>query len=151
MKWDRRGILDWMRRGLFGLCLGGGALLAGHFARPPRKRELSKLIAVGSLRDLPVGTSKELPRHNVHLIHDHAGIYAISGRCTHLGCSVLRHPDGFDCPCHGATFDLEGAVISGPAPAPLTWYRVTVDTKPGRRRIWLHLDQRVALGTRAKV
>ncbi|MFO0982698.1 MAG: ubiquinol-cytochrome c reductase iron-sulfur subunit [Planctomycetota bacterium] len=41
----------------------------------------------------------------------------LSGRCTHLGCSVRwdrRTNDGFRCPCHGGVFDADGRVVKGP-------------------------------------
>ncbi|HUZ87499.1 MAG TPA: Rieske 2Fe-2S domain-containing protein [Candidatus Baltobacterales bacterium] len=51
-------------------------------------------------------------------------VFAIN--CSHLGCSVaLNKPaQSFDCPCHGSRFHLDGTVLRGPAPAPLshlTW------------------------------
>ena len=51
-------------------------------------------------------------------------VFAIN--CSHLGCSIaLNEKDRtFDCPCHGSRFHLDGTVLQGPAPAPLshlTW------------------------------
>lgn len=41
--------------------------------------------------------------------------------CTHLGCSLRKNPDedSWDCPCHGSRFDRHGAVLDGPAQAPI--------------------------------
>ena len=51
-------------------------------------------------------------------------VFAIT--CSHLGCSIaLNAKDkSFDCPCHGSRFHLDGTVLHGPAPVPLshlTW------------------------------
>jgi Rieske Fe-S protein len=40
---------------------------------------------------------------------------ALSSICMHLGCRVRKARDGFDCPCHGSRYDLNGKVINGPA------------------------------------
>ncbi len=41
--------------------------------------------------------------------------------CPHMGCEVMwNHKDEvWLCPCHGSTFEPEGAVITGPATSPL--------------------------------
>jgi Rieske Fe-S protein len=49
---------------------------------------------------------------------------ALSSICTHLGCRVRKARDGFDCPCHGSTYDLAGKVINGPAAKPLQSFPV---------------------------
>ncbi|WP_410663419.1 FAD-dependent oxidoreductase [Amycolatopsis sp. lyj-84] len=53
---------------------------------------------------------------------DQAGaLHAVSLRCTHLGC-LLRFNGAersWDCPCHGSRFDVDGAVLEGPAVEPL--------------------------------
>ena len=58
---------------------------------------------------------------------------ALSNVCTHLGCRVTLEDGlvgaspGFFCPCHDGLFDIDGAVVSGPAPAPLERFEVKVD------------------------
>ena len=54
---------------------------------------------------------------------------AFSPQCTHLGCAY--HWDesnkNFLCPCHTSTFDMEGRVLTGPAPRPLDRFQVRVE------------------------
>lgn len=47
-------------------------------------------------------------------------VFAIN--CSHLGCPIALNADAktFDCPCHGSRFHLNGAVLHGPAAAPLS-------------------------------
>ncbi|NJS09712.1 MAG: FAD-dependent oxidoreductase [Microcoleus sp. CSU_2_2] len=53
------------------------------------------------------------------------GKEAISLTCTHQGCTVQKQNDGqFHCPCHGAVFDAEGQVVSGPAQRDLPRFNV---------------------------
>ena len=49
---------------------------------------------------------------------------ALLVRCTHQGCQPDPIGDRFVCPCHGSEFDLEGAVLRGPAERSLPRYRV---------------------------
>lgn len=41
--------------------------------------------------------------------------------CPHLGCRYQWHADKklFVCPCHHSVFNIDGKVVSGPAPRPL--------------------------------
>ncbi len=52
---------------------------------------------------------------------DEGAVHAVSLRCTQLGC-LLRFNGAersWDCPCHGSRFDVDGAVLEGPAVRPL--------------------------------
>ncbi|MFE8944730.1 FAD-dependent oxidoreductase [Streptomyces sp. NPDC007856] len=52
---------------------------------------------------------------------DEGALHAVSARCTHLGCLVAfnRSERAWECPCHGSRFDVDGAVLQGPAVRPL--------------------------------
>jgi cytochrome b6-f complex iron-sulfur subunit len=51
-------------------------------------------------------------------------IIAVNPKCTHQGCDVkwAAADKKYACPCHGASFDANGAVLSEPATKPLTTY-----------------------------
>jgi glycine/D-amino acid oxidase-like deaminating enzyme/nitrite reductase/ring-hydroxylating ferredoxin subunit len=48
-------------------------------------------------------------------------LHVVSPVCTHLKCIVHwnRAERSWDCPCHGSRFGVDGAVLEGPALAPL--------------------------------
>jgi glycine/D-amino acid oxidase-like deaminating enzyme/nitrite reductase/ring-hydroxylating ferredoxin subunit len=59
----------------------------------------------------------------VAVYRDAAGtLHELSAVCTHLGCVVQWNAGekSWDCPCHGSRFGVDGAVLNGPAHAPLT-------------------------------
>jgi nitrite reductase/ring-hydroxylating ferredoxin subunit len=51
--------------------------------------------------------------------------FALEAKCTHQGCVVP--PAGGQCPCHFSRYNLDGTVLVGPAPSPLTSYPITYD------------------------
>ncbi|HVF19706.1 MAG TPA: FAD-dependent oxidoreductase [Mycobacteriales bacterium] len=53
---------------------------------------------------------------------DSGKVHAVSAKCTHLGCIVAFNSaeKSWDCPCHGSRFDVDGAVLQGPAVDPLS-------------------------------
>jgi Rieske Fe-S protein len=56
-------------------------------------------------------------------------VLAFDAACTHLGCPVsysAGHMD-LECPCHGSTYGLDGAVTMGPATNPLAKHPSTFD------------------------
>jgi cytochrome b6-f complex iron-sulfur subunit len=57
-----------------------------------------------------------------------ASYVAFTAVCTHLNCTVQYRPDLHNiwCACHNGHYDLNGQVISGPPPSPLTEYRVAI-------------------------
>lgn len=78
----------------------------------------------GSVADVLPGHSA-LVRHGlakwaVHREPD-GRVHVCSAVCPHLGGLVRWNPteQTWDCPCHGSRFTIDGAVINGPANAPL--------------------------------
>lgn len=109
---------------------GGGAFVAGnadtassmvggYLAKKPRDYDA---LAPGEAAVLKIGDK------NVAAYRDESGaLHAVSAVCTHLGCLVgWNETDrSWDCPCHGSRFELDGAVIHGPAVAPLASAQVS--------------------------
>jgi len=55
---------------------------------------------------------------DIYVLQLKPGVYtALDRACPHQGCPVsfVSAADGFQCPCHGSTFDPSGAVTQGPA------------------------------------
>jgi Rieske Fe-S protein len=61
-----------------------------------------------------------------YMISDGSRVYAQSAQCTHRACTVDKKHDGFECPCHGSKFAMDGQVVEGPANKPLP--RLAVET-----------------------
>jgi menaquinol-cytochrome c reductase iron-sulfur subunit len=63
------------------------------------------------------------------ITEDGRDFIALSNICTHLGCRVrwITDQGQYFCPCHNATFDKAGLVISGPPPKPLDRYETKVE------------------------
>jgi cytochrome b6-f complex iron-sulfur subunit len=105
-------------------------------------------VKIGMPNDFPDGL-QFLPDQRVYVFREGKTFHAISAVCTHLGCTVraealsqietmteegktLRLTHRFLCPCHGSRYKGDGTNVSGPAPKPLTWYRLAVAPEDGQ-------------------
>ena len=88
---------------------------------PPSK------FKAGKPDDFPEGITF-LSGHRLYIFRTGNDFRAVSGICTHLYCVVDWRPDQneFFCSCHGSRFSQEGINLSGPAPKPLPWYRLSL-------------------------
>ena len=115
--------------------LGGVLTPIIAYLWPPAQRTATQgeRVAVGEEKDLPVGQGKVVSAGDKPVIVVHTaqgGVKAYSAVCTHLGCIVgWQSSRGFiQCPCHDARFNaVTGAVISGPAPRPLSPVQVSIE------------------------
>lgn len=117
-----------------GVALGCASLLpaCGNGSAPAMCSTHS--LGVGNAADIPMDGALNVPTAeakgmSIFVCHDADGFYALDAGCTHLGCDVgLKSASdlkqGFACPCHGATYDANGANPTSPAPSPLTHYLV---------------------------
>jgi cytochrome b6-f complex iron-sulfur subunit len=92
-------------------------------ALPTRAADAKKLAIRKS--EIPSGEAKNIIYQNspaVIINRPDKGFIALSRTCTHLGCLVEFNKSRqiLICPCHAGTYDLDGGVVSGPPPKPLT-------------------------------
>jgi glycine/D-amino acid oxidase-like deaminating enzyme/nitrite reductase/ring-hydroxylating ferredoxin subunit len=77
-----------------------------------------------TVADIAPGQGAVVPVHGTRcaVYRDQDGtVHAVSARCSHLGCLVAFNAaeTTWECPCHGSRFDVDGAVLQGPAVHPL--------------------------------
>jgi menaquinol-cytochrome c reductase iron-sulfur subunit len=118
------------------------SLLPNVLYEPPKK------FKIGAPGAIPQGVTF-LDRQRVYVFRDGNSYHAISGICTHLGCTVkfspykqsreltvrkltVRSLGEFHCPCHGSKFQGEGTNFSGPAPRPLKWHALELSPADGQ-------------------
>lgn len=125
-KISRRTFLNFMGRLL---AVTGIAAIFGPVAAyfyPPKLEEMpSEPVLVCPENELPPGSSKTVRfgRYPAMVVNTPAGLRAYSAVCTHFACICKWDPGlgQIACPCHEGYFNpLDGSVISGPPPAPLT-------------------------------
>jgi len=76
------------------------------------------------------GWRENTARQEVYAVTQNGKDFVVfSNVCTHLGCPI--HWDdtraAFICPCHGGVFGMNGQVLHGPPPRPLTQVRYRME------------------------
>ena len=107
-------------------------------------------VKLGLPDEFPDGV-KYLPDQRLFIFRDDKTFHAIAAVCTHLGCTVRVAAEPaetrtFVCPCHGSAYAKNGAPVSGPAPAPLPWYELTLSPDDGQ--LLVDLGRPATAGTR---
>ncbi len=136
--WGRRDLMvtaGWW--GVLGtLLVSFGGFFKLLFRRAPV--EPPTVFVAGSPADYRPGTVSDrfLRQWRVFIVRDDRKVFAVYGKCTHLGCTPRwdRRADRFKCPCHGSGFTSDGVNFEGPAPRPLPRARVWLD-REGQLRI----------------
>ena len=99
-----------------------GIFSVGTFLSP--RLPLKKALLRVARAELPVHGALVYKEARVAIMREGDIVYALSLVCTHLGCTVNVTPTGLVCPCHGSSFDRQGAVLKGPADRQLLRYSV---------------------------
>jgi len=141
----------------FLLKLGAGAGVAAITAQaaaslrslvPNVSYDAPTTVKLGLPAEFPDGL-KFLPDERLLVFREGNTFHAISATCTHLGCTVraealsnptttdvggapMRLTHRFLCPCHGSEYTGDGTNVSGPAPKPLAWFRLSVAADDGQ-------------------
>jgi nitrite reductase/ring-hydroxylating ferredoxin subunit len=81
----------------------------------------SPLAAVGGAASVTVSTGMYLVAHTAQNVFT-----TVTAGCTHESCAVTGFANSlYVCPCHGSEFSTSGAVVTGPAAAPLRQFPTT--------------------------
>jgi menaquinol-cytochrome c reductase iron-sulfur subunit len=103
---------------------------------------------IGSPADFVEGV-KFLEDRRLFVFRQKNTFFAISAVCTHLGCTVKRQMMNqpkkvqigeheftedaeFLCPCHGSKYYGDGTNYSGPAPRPLSYFKLEISPDDGQ-------------------
>jgi Rieske Fe-S protein len=105
-------------------------------------------VPAGAASSFAVGDLRQVGGEPVCVARDSGGVYAMTLTCTHAGCQASVVGPTVDCPCHGSTFDRNGNVTGGPAPAPLDHFAVSADAAGA---MTVHTGTIVDSGTRLVV
>jgi menaquinol-cytochrome c reductase iron-sulfur subunit len=136
--------------GLGSVLLGMAGLTYQSFRSliPNLLYEPAQRVKIGSPLNLAEGMTF-LSDIRLYVFREGKAFYAVSGACTHLGCTVkytkLQQPKQveirggqrsinfeFHCPCHGSRFHADGTNYAGPAPGPLRWYHMELSPDDGQ-------------------
>jgi menaquinol-cytochrome c reductase iron-sulfur subunit len=144
----RRGFLGRLTAWIFSLGFIGGSWTALRSLIPNVRYEPPQRFKIGRADDFQNGVAF-LDERRIYLFREGNAFHAISGVCSHLGCTVkfapfkqekeitvrklaYRSRGEFHCACHGSRFRDEGTNYSGPAPRPLRWYRLELSPEDGQ-------------------
>ena len=131
---DDRGTWRMSRRGFFSMAgwmaffsfIATSTICALRFMFPRVLYEPPSAFKAGFPSDYVIGevSEKYKDQYRVWIIRTADGFIALSGICTHLGCTprYLATENKFKCPCHGSGFRGApdyGINFEGPAPRPL--------------------------------
>ena len=113
-----------------------GAFLAANFLMflrfffPRTLFEPSTVFSVGYPSDFQLGVDERFKQTaRIWVVREADRIYAIYGRCTHLGCTPdwKLSESKYKCPCHGSGYTPDGVNFEGPAPRPMDRAHIELD------------------------
>jgi cytochrome b6-f complex iron-sulfur subunit len=147
-KTDRRDFLYKLGTGAGVVAIVGQGAASLRALVPNVSYDAPTTVKLGPAREFPDGL-RFLPDQRLFVFRDGNTYHAVSAVCTHLGCTVraealaqpetrevggspMRVTHRFACPCHGSKYSGDGVNVSGPAPRPLSWFRLSVAPDDGQ-------------------
>jgi len=93
----------------------------GASTHPATLVALDSSIRDGHYRSMHVTANVALAGDELHsvdlyLVRVDGQLHALWARSTHLGCRTVPRAHGFEDPCGGSMFALDGGCVSGPCP-----------------------------------
>jgi cytochrome b6-f complex iron-sulfur subunit len=129
----RRDLLSMTTLGGIGAAIIGGLVLGLRTLWPRTGKASALRLPAGRPEDYAVGQVYVglLREHWTFVVRSAEGFYALSARCTHLGCKLRHVPAAsqLHCACHGSLFSLEGEVLRGPASRHLERVNITLGSE----------------------
>jgi Rieske Fe-S protein len=132
--------------GAIGALIGGlvGLPAIGYLLSPAVKNQKSEArVGLGPMESYPDGVptlfnftrtkingwEKTVNSYGVYVVRKGSEARVFSNICTHLSCRVTWQDaeQQYHCPCHDASFDINGGIIKGPQPKPMVEYPATVE------------------------
>jgi cytochrome b6-f complex iron-sulfur subunit len=135
----RRRLLNWLLGTSFGALLAAIVYPVARFLSPPEVETAATNEADAGVASDPDFIEKgyKIVRFGSEAVIvvrlSETDFRAFSAVCTHLACIVeySRSRQQIVCNCHNAQFNLQGQVVGGPPPKPLTSFGVHLVTQPG--------------------
>ena len=112
------------------LMLPSVGVLLQYLMNPRRSKiQREKICAVSELNEFHPSINFSIGAVNgIVVLDENKNLHAFNRKCSHLGCMVAYQNEDqrFFCNCHKGTYDLQGKVISGPPPRPLSELQVEI-------------------------
>lgn len=157
---SRRQLLTRVGGGLVTAAIGVPAALAVRSVVPNALYEKPLRFKAGPVEAFAGGPTF-IPGQRVFVFREKETFHCISAVCTHLGCTVqlVRQAaaaaggagQGFEfaCPCHGSKYTGDGTPYAGPAPRPLSYFKLAIAPDDGQ--LVVDLSQEADKGWRLTV
>ncbi|HEY6119877.1 MAG TPA: Rieske (2Fe-2S) protein [Pyrinomonadaceae bacterium] len=148
INFDRRKLISRVGLGAILIGIGGQAYAIMRSLVPNVLYEDPQRFKVGTLDKFTEG-AKFIEDKRVFIFRQKNTLHCISATCTHLGCTVkmqrldqpkkvsvrgreINEQVEFACPCHGSKYYGDGTNYAGPAPRPLSHYKLEVAPEDGQ-------------------